>query len=73
MTNGFTSKLIDLYLTKAAGVGARHKTGTTEFIAIEVLRGVAHTYRHDLESFPYPIIEAFDSAIAAITAGDGSG
>ena len=56
MTNGFTSMLIDLYLAKATGVGARYKTGTTEFIAIEVLRGVAHTYRHDLELFFYVLL-----------------
>ena len=31
--------------------GARHRTGTMEFIAIEVLRDVAHTYRQGLESF----------------------
>ena len=31
--------------------GARHRTGTMEFMAIELLKGTAHTYRHDLESF----------------------
>jgi serine/threonine protein kinase len=48
--------LIDLDLAKELGSGpsgARHRTGTIEFIAIEVLKGKAHTYRHDLESFFY--------------------
>ncbi|PQE05123.1 serine threonine- kinase Sgk2 protein [Rutstroemia sp. NJR-2017a BBW] len=33
--------------------GARHRTGTMQFMAIEVLEGKGHTYRHDLESFFY--------------------
>lgn len=34
--------------------GARHRTRTMEFMAVEVLNGpVRHTYRHDLESFLY--------------------
>ena len=48
--------LIDLDLAKELGSGpsgARHQTGTMEFMAIEVLKGKAHTYRHDLESFFY--------------------
>lgn len=48
--------LIDLDLAKevgSGGSGARHRTGTREFMAIEVLEGKAHTYRHDLESFFY--------------------
>ncbi|KAI9783266.1 MAG: hypothetical protein M1839_004106 [Geoglossum umbratile] len=48
--------LIDLDLAKELGSGpsgARHRTGTMEFMAIEVLKGKAHTYRHDLESFFY--------------------
>ena len=51
--------LIDLDLAKERGSmpsGARHRTGTMEFMAIEVLRqrkGFIHTYRHDLESFFY--------------------
>jgi serine/threonine protein kinase len=46
--------LIDLDLAKeldSGPTGARHRTGTMEFMAIEVLEGKAHTYRHDLESF----------------------
>ncbi|KAI9780023.1 MAG: hypothetical protein M1816_003194 [Peltula sp. TS41687] len=48
--------LIDLDLAKelnSGPSGARHRTGTMEFMAIEVLEGTAHTYRHDLESFFY--------------------
>ena len=48
--------LIDLDLAKephSGPSGARHRTGTMEFIAIEVLRGKTHTYRHDLESYFY--------------------
>jgi hypothetical protein len=48
--------LIDLDLAKeldSGPSGARHRTGTMEFMAIEVLEGKAHTYRHDLESFFY--------------------
>lgn len=48
--------LIDLDLAKeldGGSSGARHRTGTMEFMAIEVLEGKAHTYRHDLESFLY--------------------
>ncbi|KAL2044998.1 hypothetical protein N7G274_002773 [Stereocaulon virgatum] len=51
--------LIDLDLAKVAGSGrsgARHQTGTMEFMAIEVLQGIDHTYRHDLESFFYVLI-----------------
>lgn len=33
--------------------GAPHRTGTMEFMAIGVLLGHQHTYRHDLESFLY--------------------
>jgi hypothetical protein len=32
---------------------AEQDTGPEEFMAIEVLEGRAHTYRHDLESFFY--------------------
>ena len=48
--------LIDLDLAKeldSKPSGTRHRTGTMEFMAIEVLEGTAHTYRHDLESFFY--------------------
>ena len=56
ITNGFTSMMIALHIAKAAGVGAQHKTGTMEFMAIQVLQHVAHTYRHDLESFVYVLL-----------------
>jgi hypothetical protein len=36
--------------------GASHWTGTMQFMAIEVLQGKGHTYRHDLESFLYVFI-----------------
>lgn len=58
-TGGFSGMLIDLDLAKMLGSGpsgARHQTGTMEFMAIEVLRGKAHTYRHDLESFLYVLL-----------------
>ncbi|KAI9863684.1 MAG: hypothetical protein M1813_003707 [Trichoglossum hirsutum] len=48
--------LIDLDLAKEMGSGpsgARHRTGTMEFMAIEVLECKPHTYRHDLESLFY--------------------
>ena len=58
-TNGFTGMLIDQDLAKEIGSGpsgARHQTGTMEFMAIEVLRLVSHSYRHDLESFFYVLL-----------------
>ncbi len=57
ITDGdYKGMLIDLDLAKERDKGpsgARHRTGTMEFMAIEVLDGVSHTYRHDLESFFY--------------------
>ncbi|KAI9701454.1 MAG: hypothetical protein M1836_001509 [Candelina mexicana] len=50
---------IDLDLAKEIGSGrsgARHQTDTMEFMAIQVLRNVSHTYRHDLESFFYVLL-----------------
>jgi hypothetical protein len=58
-TNGFSRILIDLNLAKIVGSrpsGARHQTGTVEFMAIQVLQKAAHTYRHDLESFFYVLL-----------------
>jgi serine/threonine protein kinase len=49
-------RLIDLDLAKELDSGARHRTGTMRFMAIEVLEGNGHTYRHDLESFLYVFI-----------------
>ena len=57
--NGFTGMLIDTEYGKENGSGrsgARQQTGTMEFMAIEVLRRVSHTYRHDLESFFYVLL-----------------
>jgi hypothetical protein len=36
--------------------GARHWTGTMQFMAVEVLEGKGHTYRQDLESFFYVFV-----------------
>ncbi|KAL2050081.1 hypothetical protein ABVK25_009691 [Lepraria finkii] len=58
-TGGFAGMLIDLDLAKVLGSrrsGARHQTGTMEFMAIEVLQGIDHSYRHDLESFFYVLL-----------------
>lgn len=57
--DGFRGMLIDLDLAKEDGKGpsgARYRTGTMEFMAIEVLLGVSHTYRHDLEAFFYVLL-----------------
>ena len=57
--DGFKGMLIDEDLAKEIGSGrsgARHQTGTMEFMAIEVLQRIAHTYRHDLESFFYVLL-----------------
>ncbi|RWA06396.1 hypothetical protein EKO27_g8714 [Xylaria grammica] len=57
--NGFKGMLIDLDLAKvrdSGPSGARHQTGTMQFMAVEVLRTVDHTYRHDLESFFYVLL-----------------
>ncbi|KND90070.1 hypothetical protein TOPH_05277 [Tolypocladium ophioglossoides CBS 100239] len=58
-SGGFKGMLIDLDLAKerdSGPSGARQRTGTMEFMAIEVLRGTDHTYRHDLESFFYVLL-----------------
>ena len=52
-------RLIDLDLAKeldSMPSGASYRTSTMQFIAIEVLQGKGHTYRHDLESFFYVLI-----------------
>lgn len=59
--NGRTGFLIDVDLAKEVGSEGKphapHRTGTMEFMAIEVLERTApHTYRHDLESFLYVLI-----------------
>ena len=48
--------LIDLDLAKNLDdkpSGVRYRTGTMQFMAIGVLKGEPHTYRHDLESIFY--------------------
>ncbi|KAF4506884.1 hypothetical protein G6O67_006921 [Ophiocordyceps sinensis] len=57
--DGFKGMLIDLDLAKendSGPSGARHRTGTMQFMAVEVLRKADHTYRHDLESFFYVLL-----------------
>lgn len=52
-------RLIDLDLAQeldSVQSGASHRTGTMQFMAIEVLQGKGHTYRHDLESTFYVFI-----------------
>ncbi|KAM4056429.1 hypothetical protein HRG_003332 [Hirsutella rhossiliensis] len=59
IADGFKGMLIDLDLAKvkdSGPSGARHQTGTMQFMAIEVLRKADHTYRHDLESFFYVLL-----------------
>lgn len=47
---------LDLAIVDGERTGGRHMTGTMEFMAIDVLRGIEHTYRHDLESFSYVLL-----------------
>jgi serine/threonine protein kinase len=57
--DGFKGMLIDLDLAKvrdSSPSGARHQTGTMQFMAVEVLCTADHTYRHDLESFSYVLL-----------------
>jgi len=57
--NDFRDMLIDAKYSKENGnerSGARQQTGTMEFMAIQVLQRVAHTYWHDLESFFYVLL-----------------
>ncbi|KAG9249588.1 serine/threonine-protein kinase Sgk2 [Emericellopsis atlantica] len=59
LADGFKGMLIDLDLAKernSGPSGARHQTGTMQFMAVEVLRRADHTYRHDLESFFYVLL-----------------
>lgn len=56
---GLNGMFIDLDLAKKEGEGqsgTQSRTGTLEFMAVEVLRNESHTYRHDLESFFYVLI-----------------
>ncbi|KAL1957251.1 hypothetical protein VTO42DRAFT_6157 [Malbranchea cinnamomea] len=51
--------LVDMDLAKelcSGRSGARCRTGTMEFMAVEVLLNIDHTYRHDLESFFYVLL-----------------
>jgi hypothetical protein len=68
----FKGMLIDLDLAKvrdSGPSGARHQTGTMQFMAVEVLRTADHTYRHDLESFFYVLLwmcarQSWDNGLA---------
>ena len=56
---GRAGMLIDLDLAKELGAGpsgARCRTGTMEFMAVDALLNRDHTYRHDLESLFYVLI-----------------
>ena len=56
---GFTGMLVDADLSKEIGSGrsgARNRTGTMEFMAIQVLQGIKHTCRHDVESVFYSFL-----------------
>ncbi|KAI1181637.1 hypothetical protein F5B17DRAFT_444860 [Nemania serpens] len=59
IAGSFNSMLINLDLAKirdSGPSGARHQTGTMQFMAVEVLRKTDHTYCHDLESFFYVLL-----------------
>lgn len=62
-SSGTGGYLIDLdfavLLSRDSISGAPHRTGTVEFMAIEVLEGLPHAPRHDLESFLYVLIWMF--------------
>ncbi|KMP09338.1 hypothetical protein CIHG_06230 [Coccidioides immitis H538.4] len=56
---GHAGMLIDMDLAKELGTGrsgACCRTGTMEFMTIDVLLNTDHTYQHDLESFFYVLI-----------------
>jgi hypothetical protein len=57
--DGFQGMLIDIDIAKIKTSGpseARHRTGTMQLMAVEVLHTADHTYRHDLESFFYVLL-----------------
>ncbi|KAJ4392640.1 hypothetical protein N0V85_006913 [Neurospora sp. IMI 360204] len=63
IADGFKGMLIDLDMAAKVGddddgpSGAQQKIiGTVPFTAIEVMRNMDHTYRHDLESFFYVLL-----------------
>lgn len=82
-SDGKRGFVIDLDLAIAISAtepsGAPHRTGTTEFMAIDVLRAKRHTFRHDLESFfyvflricvTYPLAEEKWNPLARWATGD---
>ncbi|CAK7568459.1 MAG: hypothetical protein SEPTF4163_006450 [Sporothrix epigloea] len=59
VSGGHRGMPIDLDMAKVLGSGrsgARNLTGTLQFMAVEVLLGADHTYRHNLESFLYVLL-----------------
>jgi Fungal protein kinase len=58
LAGGFIDMLIDLDLAIVDGkrTDGRYMTDIIEFMAIDVLRGVEHIYRHDLKSFFYVLL-----------------
>ena len=57
--DSFIGMLINVDLAKESDSGqsgAWHQIGTMEFMAIQVLHGVTHTYRHNLELFLYILL-----------------
>ncbi|KAI0407390.1 serine/threonine-protein kinase Sgk2 [Xylaria palmicola] len=60
IADGWKGMLIDLDMAKVRGgpSGAQNRIGTTQFMAVGVLRAEDYTYRHDLESFFYVLIWA---------------
>ncbi|KAF2187138.1 hypothetical protein K469DRAFT_705695 [Zopfia rhizophila CBS 207.26] len=69
--------LIDLDLDKELNgrpTGARHRTGTMEFIVVKVLKGRPYTYRHDLELYFYvslwDIVQGRDKTLLKINGLD---
>ena len=52
--------LFDLELAEEVDKGTSEtcrRTGTVEFMAIEMVLGTSHTFRHELESFFYVLVK----------------
>ncbi|KAL7268345.1 hypothetical protein RUND412_009035 [Rhizina undulata] len=59
--DGFKGNLVDLDMTVSTDLAgdrkvAHHRTGTLEFMSLNVLKGGKHTFRDDLESFFYVLL-----------------
>lgn len=57
-TNGFRDMLInlDLVIVNSKQTDRRHMISTMEFIVVDVLCGVKHTYQYNLELFFYILL-----------------